>query len=71
LRLPPYPFSTAASRTRWLARQMSRPVPSPSMKGMIGRSGTESFPATSAIFAPSLGTTGFASAIERDLVCEN
>ena len=38
--LPPYAFSTAASRTRTLARQMSRPVPSPSMKGMMGLSGT-------------------------------
>src|SRR5688572_3253660 len=38
--LPPYAFSTAASKTRTLARQMSRPVPSPSMKGTIGLSGT-------------------------------
>ena len=30
-RLPPYAFSTAASNTRTLARQMSGPVPSPSM----------------------------------------
>ena len=30
LRLPPNVFSTAASKTRCDARQMSRPVPSPS-----------------------------------------
>jgi len=35
LRLPLYAFSTAASNTRTLAFQMSRPVPSPSMNGMI------------------------------------
>jgi len=39
-RLPPYAFATAASNTRTLARQMSGPVPSPSMNGMIGSSGT-------------------------------
>ena len=35
-RLPPYARSTAASNTCCEARQMSGPVPSPSMKGMIG-----------------------------------
>ncbi len=35
-RWPPYAFSTAASKTSWEARQMSRPVPSPSMNGMMG-----------------------------------
>src|SRR5512134_3722718 len=35
---------------------MSRPVPSPSMKGMIGLSGTLSAPSTIVIFAPSAGT---------------
>jgi hypothetical protein len=40
LRLPPYAFATAASNTTCEARQISRPVPSPSMNGMIGRSGT-------------------------------
>ena len=38
-RSPPYAFSTAASNTRTDARQMSGPVPSPSMNGMIGLSG--------------------------------
>src|SRR5204862_2072735 len=38
--LPPYAFSTAASMTRSLAAQISGPVPSPRMNGMIGRSGT-------------------------------
>jgi hypothetical protein len=37
---PPYAFFTAASSTRCDARQMSGPVPSPSMKGMIGSFGT-------------------------------
>jgi len=36
LRLREYAFSTAESKTRWLARQISGPVPSPSMNGMIG-----------------------------------
>src|SRR6266567_2040906 len=40
LLLPPNAFSTAASNTCSLAAQMSGPVPSPRMKGMIGRSGT-------------------------------
>ncbi len=39
-RRPAYAFSTAASKTRTLARQMSGPVPSPSMNGMMGWSGT-------------------------------
>src|SRR6266849_1820928 len=38
--LPPKAFFTAASNTRTLAAQMSGPVPSPRMKGMIGLSGT-------------------------------
>ena len=55
LRLPPYAFSTAASKTRTLARQMSGPVPSPSMNGMIGRSGTCSLPLLMEIVWPSAG----------------
>src|SRR5580765_8971823 len=39
---------------------MSRPVPSPSMKGTIGRSGTSSFWPLIVIFAPPAGGTGFA-----------
>ena len=50
---------------------MSRPVPSPSMKGMMGRSGTDSFPFTSEILEPSLGTTGLATAIVRTSVRGN
>ena len=34
----------AASMTRWAAGQMSTPVPSPSMKGMMGSLGTRSLP---------------------------
>ena len=57
-RSPPYARSTAASKTRLAARQMSGPVPSPSMKGMIGRSGTfRSLVAVTVIFSPSAGTS--------------
>src|SRR6185312_5362043 len=55
LRRPPYAFCTAASMTRTLARQMSGPVPSPSMKGMMGFSGTRSLPSCMPIFAPCGG----------------
>ena len=41
--------------TRTLARQMSGPVPSPSMKGMMGLSGTTSLPSRMAILAPCAG----------------
>src|SRR5690349_21919479 len=44
LRLLPYALLTAASNTRTDAFQMSRPVPSPSMNGMIGLSGTVYLP---------------------------
>ncbi len=44
LRLPWYAFSTAASNTATEAFQMSLPVPSPSMKGTMGSSGTASLP---------------------------
>ena len=37
-------FAAAASMTSWAAGQMSTPVPSPSMNGMIGSSGTDSTP---------------------------
>src|SRR5580658_5617123 len=53
--LPPYALATAASITRTLARQMSAPVPSPSMNGMIGLSGTCRMPLATAIFAPPAG----------------
>src|ERR1700757_2600271 len=41
--------------TRTLARQMSAPVPSPSIKGMIGLSGTTSVPSLIVILAPWAG----------------
>ncbi len=44
-------FFAAASSTSCDAGQMSTPVPSPSMKGMIGSSGTCSSPSTSVIFS--------------------
>src|SRR5215470_7615317 len=56
--LPPYAFCTAASITRTLARQMSGPVPSPSMNGIIGLSGTTSRPSRRVIGAPLVGTVG-------------
>src|SRR6266478_7579469 len=52
--LPPNAFFTAASNTRTLAAQMSGPVPSPRMNGMIGRSGTFSL-SVLAIFSPAGG----------------
>ena len=56
LRLPPYALATAASITRWLARQTSGPIPSPSMNGIIGLSGTCSWPFEIEILLPSDGT---------------
>ena len=53
--LPPKAFLTAASNTRTLARQMSGPVPSPSMKGMIGLSGTTSRPLFLVMAVPVVG----------------
>src|ERR1017187_419428 len=55
-RFPSYAFSTAASNTRTDAFQMSRPVPSPSMKGIMGRSGTRYLPLLYSIFCPLDGT---------------
>src|ERR1700687_4262470 len=54
-RFPPYACSTAASKTRREAFQMSRPVPSPSMKGMMGVSGTRSSPPLYSIPLPPAG----------------
>src|SRR6185312_3689265 len=48
--------------TRTLARQMSGPVPSPSMKGMIGLSGTMSLPSRMVILAPCAGGVTFIGA---------
>ncbi len=42
-----------------VAAQMSGPMPSPSMNGMIGRSGTSSWPAEKAIGSPSSGTWAY------------
>ena len=53
-------LATAASSTRTLARQMSGPVPSPSMNGMIGRSGTSRCPsARTEIGSEPTGMIGF------------
>ena len=55
--LPPYAFTTAASTTLIITGVMSRPVPSPSMKGMMGSSGTLSdMSALTVIFWPLAGT---------------
>jgi hypothetical protein len=42
--LPPYTFSTAASKPLTADAQISGLIPSPSIKGMIGFLGTLSFP---------------------------
>ncbi len=54
-RLPPYAAFTALSSTSFEARQMSGPMPSPSMKGMIGCEGTVSFPPVIVIDSPFTG----------------
>ena len=54
LRSPLYAFSTAASRTRTEAAQMSGPVPSPSIKGTIGLFGTFNTPSLTVIFSPCM-----------------
>src|SRR5579862_3592019 len=46
--------------TRTLARQMSDPVPSPSMNGMMGLSGTTRRPFLRSIALPFFGTEIFA-----------
>src|SRR5665213_1006120 len=61
---PPYALATAASMTRTLARQMSGPVPSPSINGTIGLSGTVSCPLRCVIGAPSAGGV---SEVELDI----
>ena len=42
--VPPYAFATAASNTFTEAAQISGPVPSPSIKGIIGLLGTIKLP---------------------------
>ena len=42
-------------QTRWAALQMSGPIPSPSMNGMIGWLGTSSLPSSSVMAWPSEG----------------
>src|SRR5215471_20777687 len=56
LLFPPYACSTAASNTRREAFQISRPVPSPSMNGITGESGTCNSPFAYPIARPSAGT---------------
>src|SRR5471030_425026 len=51
--LPPDDLATAASMTRTEARQMSAPVPSPSMNGTMGRSGTCNLPLEMEILSPA------------------
>jgi hypothetical protein len=55
LRRPPYATLTALSKTSWDARQMSGPVPSPSINGIIGVAGTRSLPAAIVIASPRAG----------------
>src|SRR5207237_970596 len=51
-RFPPDTFRTVASNTRRAARQMSGPVPSPSMKGMMGWLGTTQRPSRYSMRSP-------------------
>src|SRR3989441_11672136 len=51
-RLPPDTFRTVASNTRRAARQISGPVPSPSMKGMMGCVGTTQRPSRYSMRSP-------------------
>src|SRR6266850_754036 len=51
-RLPPDTFRTMASNTRRAARQMSGPVPSPSIKGMMGWFGTTQRPSRYSMRSP-------------------
>src|SRR6516165_9282327 len=57
LREPFDTFSIAASKTSCEAFQISRPVPSPSMKGIIGLLGTTRFVPLKVIFCPDAGTS--------------
>jgi hypothetical protein len=57
-----------------LAAQMSRPVPSPSMKGMMGWSGTCNLPLLMVIFSPPAGifrVTGMAADMGWLLYCRD
>src|SRR6266850_1348407 len=60
-RLPPYAFPTAASITRLAAAQISGPIPSPSMNGMIGSGGTLICPPSTTIGLPSRGILSFSN----------
>jgi len=55
LRVFPYAARTAPSKTSCEACQMSGPVPSPSMYGMIGWAGTCSTPSLIVIVSPWVG----------------
>src|SRR5438094_10065826 len=57
IRLPDFP--AAASITSCAAGQMSTPVPSPSMNGTIGSSGTWRRPSTSVIFSGITTPVGY------------
>ena len=51
-RSPPYAFSTAASKTRCAAFQISGPIPSPSINGITGFAGTRKPFSVIVIFSP-------------------
>src|SRR5438128_3511927 len=54
-RRPPNVFCTAASIAPWAARTTSGPIPSPSISGIIGSSGTRSPPSAIRILWPASG----------------
>ena len=78
-RSPPYALSTAASNTRWAVLQISGPVPSPSIKGTTGWSGTLStarssmvmcFPPAGGFNAMSLSSSSVRfPSLDADVIC--
>ncbi len=52
-------LAAAASSTSLAAGQMSTPVPSPSMKGMIGSSETFRVPSAAAVIFSAIGPGGY------------
>src|SRR6185437_9519612 len=58
-RFEPYALRTAPSNTICDARQISGPVPSPSMNGMMGSVGTDSAPSRMVIGSPVAGGARF------------
>ncbi len=69
-RFVPYALRTAPSKTICAARQISGPVPSPSMNGMTGSAGTDSAPSRRVIGSPFVGGARFlySDTVEVDMM---